>query len=322
MNNKRHTIKSSTDFIIRRMAIIDAYRHLVETLVLLGDALQEDAVATLPCWVQKNDFDSNRSHTDRAVRILQLLTYGNNDYSDGRRAETRFGFVAASANTLQKVADVNAVKITLKNAIKDLKEFSQNNKMPVERELSEITGAALNDISRAPIIREALAAAKIPRLHIKQSTRKIVVLEEQPLRMGFTISHGSHVVRELSRDEAIRLAEKWHNDEAIEQLAPLSPSTAIAQYQSLAKHIRCNIVYADRTHRQGRPNQVNAYLPIFYPHDATRAPVKHNALRTESVIELEDAQDRLPRMSTKVDHRHPFSASLGLYPYLANDENN
>lgn len=138
--------------------------------------------------------------------------------------------------------------------------------------------------------------------------------------MGFTVSHGSHVVRELSRDEAIKLAAKWNNEEALEQLAQLSPSTAIAQYQSLAKHIRCNIVYADRAHTKGRPNQVNAYLPIFYPHDANRALVKHNAVRTESVIELEDAQDRLPRMSTKVDHWHPISASLGLYPYLINDE--
>lgn len=167
MNGKRNVIKSSTDFVIRRMAIIDAYRRLVETLVLLGDALQEDAVASLPCWVQKSEFDSNRSHTDRAVRILQLLTYGKNDYSDGRHAETRFGFIAASANTLQKVSDVNAVKTALKKAIKDLKEFSQNNKMPVERALNEVAGAALNDISRTPIIREALAAANIPRLHIK-----------------------------------------------------------------------------------------------------------------------------------------------------------
>lgn len=315
--NEQEVVRNSTEFAAHRFAIFEAYRSLVETLVLLGDALLEDAAAGIPCWVQASEDDTKLSHEDRAVRILQLITYGKKDYgNDGRHAETRFGFVAASEHTLEKVALANKAKQTLKDAIKALKEFAEKNKLKADREIEQATDEVLEQLQRAPIIRETLAAAKIARLHIKQSTRKIVVLDEQPLRLGFTVSRGSHVVRKLTRDKAIKVATTWHNKEAVDKLHALNEKTPVAQYQQLTKHVRCNIIYKDRARQEERPDQVSAYMPIFFPFDKNSVAIKHNGVRTEMNVALEDEEDRLPRASTRVDHAKPISPSLGFYHYL------
>jgi len=298
----------ATQRITRRMAIIEAYRDLVDALSLLGDRVLEDAASDLPVWTQTGDYDAALTHEARAVKILQLLTYGRAaNVIDGRHAETRFGLIAASERTLTQVATVNAVKRHLKEALKDLKDLQRES----------IAKDALDAISRAPIVREALAAARLQRLHIKQSTRKVVVLAEQPLRMGFTIARGSHVVERLSRDRAIKLATDSKNEAAVTRLQALSADIFVARHRKQAPHVRCNLTYSDKSRREGRPNQVNAYLPIFYPYTAELEPVKHNGTKVELLLSLDDDTNfRFPRPAERVDHAHPISESLGLYPYL------
>lgn len=169
--------------------------------------------------------------------------------------------MAASSDTLLCANDVNQCKANLKEAIKDLKQHDRN----------DWVASAFDEIRRAPIIREALRAAGISQLHIKQSTRKIMVLPEMPLKVGFTISKGSHLVYRYSREKAISFANKKNNEDAVEQLMQLPEGSFVAHYRARASHVRANIIYPDRASRHDRPDQVSAYMPLLYPYNAQRA---------------------------------------------------
>ncbi len=121
--------------------------------------------------------------------------------------------------------DVNQCKANLKEAIKDLKQH----------DLAKLVASAFDEIQRSPIIREALRAAGLGQLYIKQSTRKIIVLPEMPLKVGFTISKGSHIVECLSREHAIAFANKRNNDEAVEKLQASPVGSFVARYRQLLR---------------------------------------------------------------------------------------
>ena len=216
--------------------------------------------------------------------------------------------MAASSDTLLCVNDVNQCKINLKEAIKDLKQHDR----------ADLVASAFDEIRRSPIIREALRAAGLSQLHIKQSTRKIIVLPEMPLKVGFTVSKGSHIAERLSREQAVAFANKRNNEEAVERLLRLPENSFVARYRQLACHVRANIIYADRAKQHDRPDQVSAYMPILYPYDGQRvltsSPVIHNGEQALIKLTQEDAS-RLPR-DGKIDKTQPLSAALKLYNYL------
>ena len=298
-------IMLTTPLSAKRITIIEAYKNLVNVLETLGGHLRLDAKNGLPAWIQQDE-DDQRSSSDAIIAIYQTLTLVKG--LSPKESFTRFGLMAASSDTLLCVNDVNQCKANLKEAIKDLKQHDR----------AELVASAFDEIRRSPIIREALRAAGLSQLHIKQSTRKIIVLPEMPLKVGFTVSKGSHIAERLSREQAIAFANKRNNDEAVETLLQLPENSFVARYRQLACHVRANIKYADRTSRQDRPDQVSAYMPILYPYDAQRAltsgQVIHNGKQTLIKLTQEDIV-RLPR-DGKIDKAHPISESLKLYNYL------
>jgi len=290
----------------KRIAIIEAYKTLVSALETLGGHLRLDAKNGLPAWIQQEK-DSSLGASDAIVSIYQTITRVKG--IDPKESFTRFGLMSASGDTLLCVNDVNQCKANLKEAIKDLKQHDR----------TDLVASAFDEIRRAPIIREALRAAGLSQLHIKQSTRKIIVLPEIPLKVGFTISKGSHMVYRYSREKAISYANKRNNEEAVNKLMQLPEDSFVAHYRQRASHIRANIIYADRAKKHDRPNQVSAYMPILYPYDAQRiltsGEVIHNGERTVIKLTQDDDVARLPR-DGKVDKTQPISAALKLYNYL------
>ncbi len=289
----------------KRIAIIEAYKALVSVLETLGGHLRLDAKDALPAWIQQDQANQVEA-SDAIISIFQALTIvkGGNP----KESFTRFGLMAASNNTLLCVNEVNQCKANLKAAIKDLKQHDR----------TDLVASAFAEIKRAPIIREALRTAGLSQLHIKQSVRKIIVLPEMPLKVGFTISKASHMVYRYSREKAIAFAAKRNNDEAIEKLLQLPENSFVAHYRQRACHIRANITYADRQHQQHRPDQVSGYMPILYPYDKQQAlttgQVIHNGELALMKLEQDDVV-RLPR-DGKIDKKQPVSAALKLYKYL------
>jgi hypothetical protein len=295
----------TTPLSAKRIAIIEAYKALVGALETLGGHLRLDAKNGLPAWIQQDE-DEQRSASDAIIAIYQSLTLVKG--LSPKETFTRFGLMAASNDTLLCVSEVNLCKVNLKEAIKDLKQHDR----------ADMVASAFDEIRRSPIIREALRAAGLSQLHIKQSTRKIIVLPEMPLKVGFTVSKGSHIAERLSREQAIAFADKRNNDEAVEALLQLPENSFVARYRQLACHVRANIIYADRAKQHDRPDQVSAYMPILYPYDAEQAlttgQVIHNGEQALMKLAQEDV-GRLPR-DGKIDKTHPISESLRLYNYL------
>ncbi len=289
----------------KRITIIEAYKALVGALETLGGHLRLDAKNGLPAWIQ-HDEDNQRSASDTIIAIYQTLTLVKG--LSPKETFTRFGLMAASNDTLLCVSEVNQCKANLKEAIKDLKQHDR----------TDLVASAFDEIRRSPIIREALRAAGLSQLHIKQSTRKIIVLPEIPLKVGFTVSKGSHIAERLTREQAITFANKRNNDEAVEALQQLPENSFVARYRQLACHVRANIIYADRARQHDRPDQVSAYMPILYPYDAqhvlTSGQVIHNGEQALMKLSQED-NARLPR-DGKIDKTQPLSAALKLYNYL------
>ncbi len=289
----------------KRIAIIDAYKALVTVLETLGSHIRLDAKNGLPAWIQYHE-EKSLCASDAIISIYQALTLVKG--INPKESFTRFGLMAASRDTLLCVTQVNHCKFALKTAIKDLKQNDRN----------ELVASAFTEIKRSPIIREALGAAGLSQLHIKQSTRKIIVLAEMPLKVGFTVSKGSHIVERLSRKQALAFAAKRNNDTAIEKLQQLPINSFVARYRQRACHTRANISYVDRQRRQNRPDQVSAYLPILYPYNIEQSSrigsVIHNGEQTLLKMQ-QDEIIRLPR-DGKIDKTHPLSESLKLYYYL------
>lgn len=302
---KKANIMITVPLSAKRIAIIEAYKTLINTLETLGGHLRLDAKNGFPAWIQYED-NNQRTASDAIISIYQTLTLVKG--ISPRESFTRFGLMAASSEALLCVKEVNQCKANLKEALKDLKQHNR----------TELIASTFDEIKRSPIIREALRAAGLSQLHIKQSTRKIIVLSEMPLKMGFTISKGSHIVERLSRKQAIAFASKRNNEGTVEKLQQLPENSFVARYRQRACHIRANIIYADRLCLQDRPDQVSAYLPILYPYDIdqslTSGQVIHNGELTLKKLGQEDIA-RLPR-DGKIDKIHPLSESLKLYPYL------
>ena len=295
----------STPLSAKRIAIIEAYKTLVSTLETLGGHLRLDAKNGLPAWIQQEE-DSSLNASDAIITIYQTITRVKG--IDPKESFTRFGLMAASSDTLLCVNEVNQCKADLKEAIKDLKQHDR----------TDLVASAFDEIRRAPIIREALRAAGLSQLHIKQSTRKIIVLPEMPLKVGFTISKGSHMVYRYSREKAISFANKRNNEEAVDKLMQLPEGSFVAHYRQRASHVRANIIYADRAKQHDRPDQVSAYMPLLYPYDAQRVltsgQVIHNGEQALMKLSQED-NARLPR-DGKIDKTQPISTALKLYNYL------
>jgi len=289
----------------KRIAIIEAYKALVSTLETLGGHLRLDAKNGLPAWIQHEEDDSRKA-SDAIISIFQTITRVKG--IDPKESFTRFGLMAASSDTLLCANDVNQCKANLKETIKDLKQHDRN----------DLVASAFDEIRRAPIIRESLRAAGLSQLHIKQSTRKIIVLPEMPLKVGFTISKGSHMVYRYSREQAISFANKKNNEEAVNKLMQLPQGSFVAHYRARAPHVRANIIYVDRASRHDRPDQVSAYMPLLYPYDAQRALISgqviHNGEQALIKLTQEDTV-RLPR-DGKIDKTQPISAALKLYRYV------
>jgi len=290
----------------KRIAIIEAYKTLVSTLETLGAHLRLDAKNGLPAWIQQEE-DSSLKASEAIIATYQTITRVKG--IDPKESFTRFGLMAASNDTLLCVNEVNQCKADLKEAIKDLKQHDR----------ADLVASAFDEIRRAPIIREALRAAGLSQLHIKQSTRKIIVLPEMPLKLSFTVSKGSHMVYRYSREKAISYANKRNNEDAMDKLMKLPEDSFVAHYRQRASHVRANIIYTDRTKQPDRPDQVSAYMPILYPYDTQRVltsgEVIHNGERTLIKLTQDDDIARLPR-DGKIDKTQPISESLKLYKYF------
>lgn len=309
MSEKQKTL-SENELAGLRLQLHAAYTGLIRALTTLAKAIEEDVGFV---WVARNDGDAPTFDPRRTIADC----YGNLscDKADPKNTDTRFGLIGASPVVLEAAVSVNAQKDILKSAIADIRRHERNDM------LSDV----YTEVTRTPLLRDAMRRFGISHINIKQSTRKIGLLSEQPKRVGFTLARRGHIVEKISYEKAIKMSAERGLVEVTNKIESLGPDTEFVRRREQAPHVRANITYHDGLRIKGRSNQVPAPMPLMYPINPAlknKDPV-HNGNVTEILIGLKD--DEIPRdarsrssLEWYVDIDRPISQTLKLYAKIRN----
>lgn len=240
-------------------AILTTTIHQLESLLANLDLALRDEEG-YPLWVwHENDRHNARLQVRRIITAI--------DYGDGQdSASTRIcpALIGVSAATLEIARKVNEAKASLHQALKNM------DGLKIE-EQDRKTG----DCILRPLIKIALASLGHARLHRRQATRKLVILEHAPESVSFIWSR-------LPKIESISIEEAQHRLEArlekvrgnslsieedLRRLNQIDSAERLAIVNPPHLHPRANIAWVmeEGTTQRG---QKRAVLPIFYP--ATR----------------------------------------------------
>jgi len=306
--------KSNEQMMIpKRLELLSAYKGLIGALDTLGNQIRIDNGQV---WVTGcNGDDATLTHREGVIDIYSRLSMGKED--DPKETIRRFGVIGGSACVIELAINVNEHKNKLKTAIGEIKRSARADA------LDDLKNEILDEIKRDPTVRETLRRFGLSNLNIKQTTREICILKEQPKRIGFTYSTESSIVYSLSYKDAIKLAEKKDYLDVINKLKRFGESQRFAIARKQAPFVRANITYLDGKRTvKGRRDQVPAMMPILYPiQDENNLPT-HNGVKTEYMMEIEDEKNLKRSKRSKinqdvyVDRDNPVSEVLKLYPLI------
>ncbi len=195
----------------------------------------------------------------RVAQFLGQLEYL--DTQDPREILIWAGCFASSRKTLEAIATVNKAKLAFKAAIVGMKK----NKVPVKH--STAAWEALLT-QRAEETNQRLKRIGLGRLHLKQCYRIIPILPCPPLRISWTWAH-TRAITKISWQMAERLLkEKGEQQPGIQyqlqKLATLSPHQNLAIVQTLAPHLRTNVVLTEPVYNSKDRMMLKGAVPLFY----------------------------------------------------------
>ncbi|WP_297532714.1 DNA replication terminus site-binding protein [Thalassolituus sp.] len=176
---------------------------------------------------------------------------------DGRTTRSRHGLILASPETQLLIKEVNDCKEAFARVSRTLRGTSEANLKSALSALDARGSSFRNLIGNASGLR---------RIHLKQCTRTLPLLDEYPVSCRFTwYAHGRSIKR-ISVKEAEQALldigeEKAHVQAQLKILGNLPPSSKLAQVQTLAPTVRANVVF-----QSGRKS-LNCPLPIFVATD-------------------------------------------------------
>ncbi|MDS4019202.1 MAG: hypothetical protein RKR03_01615 [Candidatus Competibacter sp.] len=238
-----------------RVALLDSFETLRAQLDAVCSAVRRDEV--LPAWVSRTEAEQTENLDMRlkAIQLYRALWY--EDGRDGRETLTCPGIVGASLDTLAAARACNAAKDAFKAAILALKALGR-----VE------ASAAMADLHRR---REPVAVAMrrmgAARLNLKQAYRHIPLLEERPIKIGFTWSRQGRVIQRTSMAAARRMLEQRVETPQIllelQRLAEIRGDEILARIRGVCPHLRANIVFPARDDSGVRRRLMQAPLPIL-----------------------------------------------------------
>jgi hypothetical protein len=245
------------DSSILRVTLIENFKELLARLDAFCALVRRDTA--MPVWVSRSEAEllENLDMRAKAIQLYRALWY--EDDQDGRETLTCAGIVGAGSETLQAAHQCNAAKDAFKAAVLALKTL----------ERSEAT-AALADLHRR---QESVAAAMrrmgAARLNLKQAYRHIPLLDQRPLKIGFTWSRQGRVIQRTSVAAARRLLEQRIETPQtlleLQRLADIPEEEMLARVRSVCPHLRANIVFADSEGLGVRRRLMQTPLPVLVP---------------------------------------------------------
>lgn len=224
------------------------------------------------------------------------------DGQDGRATRRHIGVAKVGPITMELLQRNNALRTEFHQAL-----------LQVKREQPDLwLDTSLRLARRARAVQGELADEGLVRLHLKQFSRTLPLLERRPDKISFTWYQSGRSIKRLTRDQVLQKLEdygtdKHHIDLQYRKVASLPDSEPFAQVQQQAPLIRANVRYPE-----GDREAFNAALPIFIPLEEGGG---------YSFPEIVPPPDRPPTTRTRArrsDQKledEPFVPSLRVYRY-------
>lgn len=273
-----------------------AFDELTESLYLLSSHLIEERPSH---FFPLTSFERNQNNDSLSWLSDLLADLSYRDGQDGRETRTRHGLVLASPTTQEYILSTNTAKASFADIARAIKKESDALWKDYCGQLTPNGG-----------YRSQMATSGLSRIHLRQCTRRISLLNDKPTRCGFTWYNNGRSITRMSVKEAESMLlelgeEKTHIQAQLQTLYQLPAHTPLARMQTLAPNVRANLVF--ETHRKA----MNCPLPLFIPSENP-----YGALPAIKDVPLEAPQGRT-RKARDDDQLSdaPLLPSLRMYTY-------
>ncbi len=284
-----------------RVTLLASFEALLARLDAFCATVRQDT--TLPAWVSRTEPEliDGLDMRFKAIQIYRALWY--EDSQDGRETLTCPGIIGAGSDTLAAARACNTAKDDFKGAVLALKTLGRLE-----------ANAAMADLHRR---QESVAVAMrrmgAARLNLKQAYRHIPLLEQRPLKIGFTWSKQGRVIQRTSVAVARRLLEQRVETPQIQldlqRLAQIRDDEMLARVRGVCPHLRANIVFAAPVGAGVQRRLMQAPLPILVPlQRGERLP------EFVPVAPEPPANPRLRRADVRIED-DPFLPSVRIHRY-------
>ncbi len=240
-----------------RLTLLERFETLLGCLDTFCTAVRQGAA--LPSWVSRTEAElaADLDMRIKAIQLYRALWY--EDCQDGRETLTCPGIVGADSETLIAAHACNTAKDDFKQAVLALKALGR-----VE------ANAAMADLHRRQEpVAVAMRRMGAARLNLKQAYRHLPLLEQRPLKIGFTWSKQGRVIQRTSVAETRRLLEQRVETPQtrleLQRLAELPADEMLARVRGVCPHLRANIVFADPEGAGVRRRLMQVPLPVLIP---------------------------------------------------------
>ncbi len=286
---------------ILRLILLERFQALLGCLDAFCTAVRRDVA--LPSWVSCTDLElaANLDMRLKAIQLYRALWYEN--CQDGRETLTCPGIVGASPETLIAAHACNAAKDDFKQAVLALKALGRVEANAVMADLHH----------RQEPVAAAMRRMGAARLNLKQAYRHLPLLEQWPLKIGFTWSKQGRVIQRTSVAAARRLLEQRVETPQIrlelQRLTEVPADEMLARVRGVCPHLRANIVFADPQGAGVRRRLMQVPLPVLIP-------LRHDQRLPEfvPVAPKPIASPRLRRADVRIEDE-PFLPSIRVHRY-------
>jgi len=238
---------------VLRINLLESYERLIESLQQLSAAVRDDQC--LPVWLPLSDHELQ---TGMEMRIKVAHLYSALWYEDGQDGRDTIncpGLVGVSSGTIQTIQSTNGAKDAFKNAVLALKSVTKTEANSVMAELNRRNEEVAKTMRR-------MGAA---RLNLKQAYRRIPLLEERPLKVGFTWSKQGRTIQRTTVAQVRGLLERRmitpQLQAEMERLGSIPSSEVLARVRTVCPHLRANVVFINDNNNLKR-RLIQAPIPI------------------------------------------------------------
>ena len=218
--------------------LLQAYEALTAANTAFGDALRADG--HLPLLLPEYKKESDR---DIAIKAMTQLWH-----PEPGEMLARAGVVCASLPTIHAAERLNQSKAEFRAAVKSVRDKATEKKTRLDKLIDRVLlQQSEKERRRTEELQRALKRAQINRLDLLRCYANIRVLPKDLVSISWTWARTHSIIDPISRDEAIKQAEKLSDEEtreiALTRLSSLASEQRMVYKKKLPNQLRANLSY-------------------------------------------------------------------------------